>query len=417
MDSGVAPGYMPPVVEQEQAQEPQAKRIILQNRQRNSEASIAQMQGIKRNPEYLRLGPSQTMTEGAPVVFGDLPEGAILGREETIVDGRGNRLKVRYAVVNTSDVIASNNSDGTLVAEYAEGLPGKLRSAVGNGRMGGLKDSYKEGIAQQKYAPELEKDANSVEIDGRYVSAMPEPVLVRIMSKDDVTHDIGDRSNISSTLNLSSQERAANDINRIDVASLSFDDYGNPTEESLKGFVAATPESERGDMVDKSGPTRQASDRLMAAVFKQAYQDDELVRMYAQAQDPDARAVLGAVAGASGVMSNLSGAGEFDVRAAVADAVKMAVNAKRQGLKLSDVAQNYDMDISPEAYVVAEFMAQNARSPKRMAEGLRRWGQLALQQARIAEENQYQGGLLEPTPTLTREQIFAALGSESNPTE
>lgn len=59
----------------------------------------------------------------------------------------------------------------------------------------------------------------------------------------------------------------------------------------------------------------------------------------------------------------------------------------------------------------------NIRSPKRMAEGLRRWGQLVLQQARIAEENQYQGGLLEPTPTLSREQLFAALGSDSNPTE
>lgn len=414
MDSGAAPGYMPPAMEQ--VQEPQEDAVILQNRERNSEASIAQMQSIAAQPDYLRVGPSREMATGAPVVFGDLPGTALLGRGETVVDGRGSRVATQYAIVDAGDVIASNNADGTPVAEYAQGLPGKLRAVAGNGRTAGLQAAYQMGTAQQSYTPELLQDAQALGIDPQAVAGMQRPVLVRVMSKEDVTPNMGDRTNISSTLNLSAQERAANDINRIDVASLSFDDYGNPTEESLKGFVAATPESERGDMVDKIGPTRQASDRLMAAVFKQAYQDDELVRMYAQAQDPDARAVLGAVAGASGVMSNLSGAGEFDVRAAVADAVKMAVNAKRQGLKLSDVAQNYDMDISSEAYVVAEFMAQNARSPKRMAEGLRRWGQLALQQARVAEENQYQGGLLEPTPTLTREQIFAALGSESNPT-
>ena len=99
-------------------------------------------------------------------------------------------------------------------------------------------------------------------------------------------------------------------------------------------------------------------------------------------------------------MAALRGTGDFDVRGAVTDAVKMAVNAARQGLKLSDVLQNADFDMNPEAYPVATFLAQNIRSPKAMAEGLRRWGQLALQNARTAEENQYQGGLLGPAPTL-----------------
>lgn len=54
-------------------------------------------------------------------------------------------------------------------------------------------------------------------------------------------------------------------------------------------------------------------------------------------------------------------------------------------------------------------------SSKRMAEALRRWGMLALQNARIAEENQRQGGLLGPAPTLSRADIFAALGSDNQP--
>lgn len=413
VDSGA---YMPPAG-LAPVTVPEPDPVVLQNRvDRGEPASVAQMQEIKKNPEYLRLGPSRSMTEGAPVVFGDLPEGALLGREETIVDGRGNRLKVRYAVVNAGSVIPSHNADGTPVADYEKGLPGYLRVAAGTARTGGLQASYREGIAQQKYAPELANDAHSVEIDGQHVAAMPEPFLVRIMGKEDVTPDMGDRTNIPSTLFMSPKEQAGNDVKRIDVTNLSFDEDGQPTRESLLGFIAATPNMERGNMEDRNGPTRQASDRLMAAVFKQAYQDDELVRMYAQAQDPEARAVLGAVASASGVMANLSNAGEFDVRAAVSDAVKLAVNAKRQGLKLEDVLQNTDFDMNPEAYPVATFLAQNIRTPKRMAEGLRRWGQLALEQARIADENTRQGSLLGPQPTLTRAEIFARLGSEANPT-
>lgn len=170
-------------------------------------------------------------------------------------------------------------------------------------------------------------------------------------------------------------------------------------------------------VMGQSDVTPDMGDRLMSATFKQAYDSDELVQLHAQATDPDARSVLAAAADASGVMAALRGAGDFDVRGAVTDAVKMAVNAARQGLKLSDVLQNADFDMNPEAYPVATFLAKNIRSPKAMAEGLRRWGQLALQNARTAEENQYQGGLLGPAPTLSRQEIFARIGDAYNPTE
>ena len=53
-------------------------------------------------------------------------------------------------------------------------------------------------------------------------------------------------------------------------------------------------------------------------------------------------------------------------RAAVADAAKMAVNAARQGVKLQDVLQNQDMDMNPDAFPVAAFMA-----PSRSAAAIR----------------------------------------------
>lgn len=416
MDSGAAPTFMPPEVA-EQPQEPQSEPVVLQNRDRTSAASIAQMQEIAAAPDYMRAGPSREMATGAPVVFGDLPGNAALGRQEVVVDGRGGRVQAQYAVVDAADVIASNNADGTTVSEYANGLPGKLRAVAGNGRTAGLQAAYQQGTANN-YAQELLNDAGALGIDPQAVASIQRPVLVRVMGQSDVTADMGDRTNITSTQKLSPVEQAANDSRRFSVESLSFDEQGNPTAQSIGGFVSSMPVAERGDMLNPDGtPTRQAVDRLMAATFKQAYDSDELVQLHAQATDPDARSVLAAAADASGVMAALRGTGDFDVRGAVTDAVKMAVNAARQGLKLSDVLQNADFDMNPEAYPVATFLAQNIRSPKAMAEGLRRWGQLALQNARTAEENQYQGGLLGPAPTLSREEIFARIGDAYNPTE
>ena len=411
VDSGA---YMPPAG-QAPASAPDPDPVVLQNRDRTSAASIAQMQEIAANPDYLRVGPSRDMTSGAPIVFGEMPPTALLGRPETVVDGKGERMGTQYAVVDALDLIASNNADGTTVAEYATGAAGKLRSVAGNGRTAGLQAAYQLGTAQ-RYRQELAGDAASLGVDAQALGAMQRPVLVRVMQGADVTRDMGDRTNITATQKLSPLEQAGNDERRLDVRTLSFDEGGNPTPDSIKGFVSAMPVSEHGDMLNPDGtPTRQAVDRLMAATFKQAYESDELVQLYAQASDPDARAVMAAAADASGVLANLKGAGEFDVRGAVAGAAKMAVNAARQGMKLSDVLQNQDMDMHPEAFPVAAYLAQHIRTPKRMAEGLLRWGQLALEQARIADENTRQGSLLGPRPTLTRAEIFARLGSDDNP--
>ena len=416
VDSGA---YMPPAgtPATDPAAAPEADPMVLQNRDRTSAASIAQMQEIAANPDYLRVGPSRDMTSGAPIVFGEMPPTAILGRAETVVDGKGERMGTQYAVVDAGDLIASNNADGTTVAEYATGQQGKLRSVAGNGRTAGLQAAYDKGTAG-KYQQELAADAEALGIDAEALLGMKRPVLVRVMQESEVTNDMGDRTNITATQKLSPREQAGNDARRLDVRRLSFDEGGSPTLDSIQGFVSAMPVAERGDMLNADGtPTRQAVDRLMAATFKQAYDSDELVQLYAQATDPDARAVMAAAADASGVMANLKGAGAFDVRAAVADAAKMAVNAARQGLKLQDVLQNQDMDMNPDAFPVAAFMAQNIRTPKKMAEGLRRWGQLALEQARIAEENTRQGGMFGAAPTLSRQEIFARLGDSNNPAQ
>jgi len=93
------------------------------------------------------------------------------------------------------------------------------------------------------------------------------------------------------------QVTASNDAQRVDMETLSFAEDGSITPEAVRQFVRAMPQAEQGGLIDTRGqPTRQAVDRINAAMFAKAYGNDELIRLFAQAQDPEARNVLSALA-------------------------------------------------------------------------------------------------------------------------
>ena len=387
---------------------------VLQNRDRSSVASIAQMNEIAAKPDYWRAGQSRVMENGAPVVFGSAPANALVGKADQIADGLGKRVPVQYAVVESADVLPSHQADGAPIAEYQNGMPGKLRAVAGNGRAAGIGEAYRRNTAVQ-YRQDLTDDAADLGIDPVAVRAMKAPVLVRVMPEDQVTDDIGDRSNIGGTAALSATEQAANDARRIDLSGLTFDDNGIPDRQSAAKFVNTMPVSERGTMMQPDGsPTRQLIDRITSAAFKAAYGNDDVVRLQAQSTDPEVRNIITAMASAAGQMAGLEGAGDFDIRGAVAEAAQMAVNAKRQGITLTDYLNNADITFSGEAFTVARFMADNIRSAKRMAEGLRAWANYAAEQVAIVRENEYQNAMFGATPTASRGDTFNQLGATND---
>jgi ddrB-like ParB superfamily domain len=391
-----------------------APAVVMQNRDRSSTASIAQMNEIAANPDYLRAGQSSVMDSGAPVVFGDIPETALVGKSQPIADGKGQRTQVQYAVVEASDLIASHQADGTVIPAYATGEPGKLRAVAGNGRAAGIIEGYNRNTTDT-YKQDLVADAQSIGVDPQGVAGMKAPVLVRVMDSKDVTPDIGDRSNIASAARLSSVEQAATDSRRINLDSLEFQEDGSPTQAAVTQFVRSMPTSEQSELIGPNGtPTKQAIDRLMAATFKQAYGSDELVSLYAQAQDPEARTILSGLADAAGSMSSLKDTGEHDIRGAVAEAAGFAVNARRQGQKLSDMLKTKDMMMSDEAFVVAKFMADNVRSAKKISEGLRNVADYAAEQAQIVRDNASQGGMFGETPAASRYDIFKRINGNED---
>jgi hypothetical protein len=129
-----------------------------------------------------------------------------------------------------------------------------------------LRAAYSQGTAEN-YKRELLEDTEHG-INPNIISGFENPVLVRVMPKSKVTANIADISNISGTLRLSPVESAKNDINRVDLNGLTFNDDGSPNTNTLIQFVRSMPKDEQGELMDAKGmPNTKAIDRLNNAIF------------------------------------------------------------------------------------------------------------------------------------------------------
>lgn len=369
-----------------QANAPKGGRV-LQNRNRSSVASVRQMNSIASKPDYLLAGQSNTMDSGAPVVFGDMPGGAVAGRALAITDSGGRRYSGQYAVVEAADVLTSNAADGTPNPSYAEGVGGKLRAVAGNGRAAGLTEGYRRGTAQQ-YRQELADDAGNLGIDPAAIQGMKHPMLVRIMPESEVTNDIGDRSNTQSGLEMGVAEQANTDLSRGLLSAVQFDVDGNISGDTIRNFIQALPVTEQGGMWDsKRNPTKQAIGRVRAAAFQQAYGNDLLTEKAFEAADDESLNLLAALGAVSGPLSELAGT-EFDIRGDVAQAAEALINARIRGKSAAEFVQSREIfDENPRAYVVMDFFAGNIRDRRTLVGGLTNWVNLAKSEQAKVEQN------------------------------
>lgn len=382
-----------------------ARAVILQNRDRSTPAMIAQMTQIASGPDYYRVAPTKEFASGTPIVFGNdnmLPPGVVIGRKDKAVAADGQRFPVRYAVVEAADVLTSNKADGTAIPEYEGGAYGKLRAIAGNGRLAGLIASFDRGTAADYVRELAEDDAHGIAPEA--IAGFARPVLVRVMQQEDVTENIGDISNQRGTSDLSPVEQAQNDSKRLNLSDLEIRDDGAPSESAALAFIAAMPESERNNLMDGKHPGQKAYDRLMATVFWKAYGDAELVRLYAQSVDAEVKTILGGMASAAADLAKLDGAGELDIRAIISEAAGLAVNAKRQGVKLSLFAQQADMTLDPDAISVVRMFVENIRSAKKIGERLRAAARFAYEE--FTKEDNDMFGAVEKA---SREQVLAQL--------
>jgi len=340
----------------------------LQNRDRATPASIQQMQGISSNPDYDRLKVSPDFGSGAPVVISDIqiPENQ-MGRQDIATASDGRKIPVQYAVVDAGDLLTSHTASGQTNAEYGNVTTPAIRAVAGNGRIAGLQAAYNNSTANN-YVTGLRAD-NQHGIDPAAIEGIQNPVLIRIMPKSYVTPDIGDVSNVAGQLRLNPVEAAKNDVNRFDLQGLQYNEDGSINPNSVIQFVRSMPKEEQGELIDKNGaPNAIAIDRLNNAVFYKAYGSDSLIDLYAQAADPEAKLILQGLAKAAPSISQLEGAGEYDIRKNIIEAAELAVNARRQGIKLQDFVKQGQIGMDPNTLAVLEMFAEHGRSGKRMGD-------------------------------------------------
>ena len=382
----------------------------IQNRDRATPASIGQMQGLRTEPDYDGLKATPDFGSGAPVVVSDIriPDNQ-MGRQDIATASDRRKIPVQYAVLDANDLLASHTVSGQTNPEYGNVTIPAIRAVAGNGRIAGLQASYADNFAGDYRAAMLADNQHG--IDPSVIEGIQNPVLVRIMPKSYITPDIGDVSNVGVELKLSPVEKARNDGNRIDLGSLSFNEDGSINTDTVIQFVKGMPQTELGELMDEDGmPTKIAIDRLNNAIFYKAYQSKPLLRLYAQAADEEAKTILQGLAKAASNVSQLDGAGEYDIRKNIIDAAELAVNARRQGIKLKDFASQGQLGLDPNTMTVLEMFAENARSGKRIGEMLGDLAKAAAQANDAQESN-----LFGEASKVPLSDVFKVLKPEAAP--
>lgn len=377
--------------QQEQAAPKQENSPILQNRDRSSNSSVMQMKSMANNLDYGRTGYSRDLANGAPVVsYGSVPE-AQLGRKDFAVDSKGSRIPVQYAVLEADDILTSNDINGMSNHEY--GNPQRVNAIAGNGRITAMQYAYAHNTAGN-YRQEFEAD-DLHGISPQIIKSMKHPVLVRVMPTENITEDIGDRSNTTSNLQLNPVEVAKNDVNRVDLSNLKFNADDSPSNESILQFLSSLPQQEVAQLVQSDGtPNSEAIRRFNNALFQKAYKSERLTNLFATAVKVEGKRLINILARLAPKAIELEGAGDLDIRPLIVEAVQALMVGIQKGQKLEDLARQTDAFEDPDVMEFKKLFAIDQRGVEKPLRILEEAVDFAINAAKEAQNDNMFG--MEP---------------------
>lgn len=253
----------------------------IQNRDRSSKNSVAQMQIISQNPDFNKLAEGRTLQTGTPVIS-YVPNSTklVLGKNVQVsTNEAGDRVTMQYAVIESNSVLTSHGVLGDVHKGYTNPKVQRARAIAGNGRVAGVNDAYKHRTAD-KYRKELTEQIADYGIDPAEVAKMKRPMLVRIMDEKDITLETGQESNRSGIQGLDPVEQAKQDAVNVDVENIVFNKDGTISQKSISEFVFKNPD--KTGMVDPRGNiiADNAAQRMRTAVFSGAYRDTTLISRF-----------------------------------------------------------------------------------------------------------------------------------------
>ncbi len=344
------------------------------------------------------------------------------GTRATLHTPKGKPVEVQYRLMESGDLVASHEFDGTVNRHYPQELQPRDRSKStyqvqvrqiannpegrrlgaspetdrgapivrdgivesGNGRTIGLQQAYRQGSADA-YREWLMEHAEDFGISPDEVAAMSQPVLVRErlteMSEAERRDFVVD-SNTDAKMANSASEDANVDAGKLDdklMGMLNIPEGGDllamSNEPFLNAFARAIGENTLNQYKDDRGRWNDAyRRRVSAAIFAYGYNNASLLKAATGDSDQVGKNLIGALMNNAGKMAELRSAmpeHAADLSNILAEGVTVMSDARRNHQAISEIINQGDMvsgGISRAGGAMAEMLADASRSAKRMTE-------------------------------------------------
>lgn len=344
------------------------------------------------------------------------------GTRATLHTPKGKPVEVQYRLMESGDLVASHEFDGTVNRHYPQELQPRDRSKStyqvqvrqiannpegrrlgaspetdrgapivrdgivesGNGRTIGLQQAYRQGSADA-YREWLMEHAEDFGISPDEVAAMSQPVLVRErlteMSEAERRDFVVD-SNTDAKMANSASEDANVDAGKLDdklMGMLNIPEGGDllamSNEPFLNAFARAIGENTLNQYKDDRGRWNDAyRRRVSAAIFAYGYDNASLLKAATGDSDQVGKNLIGALMNNAGKMAELRSAmpeHAADLSNILAEGVTVMSDARRNHQAISEIVNQGDMvsgGISRAGGAMAEMLADASRSAKRMTE-------------------------------------------------
>jgi len=272
-----------------------------------------------------------------------------------------------------------------LSADSANGAPivgadGLVES--GNARTIALKRIYKvPGQKASEYRGWLRENAAQFGLQPEQVDGMTAPVLVRVRTTPVNRAEFARQANASTVAAMSPVEQARSDAKRIDdMGDLTPDDNGDfaTSRDFIRRFMARMPITEQGGMVDADGRLSSTGyARVRNAVLAKAYGDSPILTRMVESMDDSMRNLSKALMIAAPRVARAReaiGAGalfDADITPHLVEAAQELGRLKDAGTSVQDALAQVGLmgdTYSPETREMLQFLSDNARRPRRMAE-------------------------------------------------
>lgn len=273
-----------------------AARPELQPRNRDTDASAAQVNEISNNLNPNRLLESPTFDTGAP---------AILGAEAVAGHGRLTAIERRY--------------------------------------MSGRGDEYKAAVTAK---------ARELGIDPAKFEGIDNPVLVRRLPDDATAVKVASDSNADTTLKMSVAEQARTDAKSLpDASKLVIGEDGTVniagSTDFVREFMRSLPTAARGDLMRPDGTLSQAGvRRIQSAIAQKAYNDGTMLERINESLDDQGKRISTALVRNAAAL------------VALADDVKAGARVENTLAPDLAMAANKYADIKASGSTVPEYIAQ-----------------------------------------------------------